>query len=227
LTAAGGYLQQVAHAMQGVPPQMAAPLIKLLMDMLKYGVQAFKVGKTIEGHFDVAAEEVTKAMANLPPPTDPNAGKVQADAALQQQQMQHELALEQQRNQLEAQRVMAEQQQQAQLETQKMGHERQLKEMELAHNEAFERWKAELDAATKIMVAQISAKASLDQAAQAAEQSAATELAKTAQQENQSNQLVDMHGKTLEALKGVMETLARPKRIVRDAGGRAAGVESV
>ena len=226
LTAAGGYLQQAAHALQGVPPQLAGPLVKLLMDMLKFGVTGFKVGKTIEGQFDVAAEQISKALQSMPPATDPNAGKVQADAALKQQEMQHEVALENQRNQIEAQRVMAEQQQQAALENQKMTHERQLKEMELAHNQAFEKWKAELDAATKIMVAQISAKASLDQAAQAAEQAASTELTKTAQQQDQTTALVDMHGKTLDALKGVMDTLSRPKKIVRGPDGRAAGVET-
>jgi len=37
---------------------------------------------------------------------------------------------------------------------------------------------------------------------------------------------VDMHGKTLDALKGVMDTLSRPKKIVRGPDGRAAGVET-
>ena len=75
------------------------------------------------------------------------------------------------------------------------------------------------------MVAQIGAKASLDQAAQSAEQAAASEMQATGTQNAEAAQMVDMHGQTLAALRGVMETLAKPKTIIRGLDGRVAGVQ--
>ena len=113
----------------------------------------------------------------------------------------------------------------AQIEDQKMQHEMVMKSQEMASKEQFERWKAELDAATKIMVAQIGAKATMDQAALSAEQAAADELQSVGAQDNASAQMIDMHGQTLDALRGVMETLAKPKTIIRGPDGRVAGVQ--
>lgn len=67
LTATSGYLKSVAEAMQSIGPQPASVLVPLLMDMLKFGVTGFKVGKQIEGAFDEAAEKL-KQIAMQPPP---------------------------------------------------------------------------------------------------------------------------------------------------------------
>ena len=67
LTATSGFIQGVAKALQGVPAQMGAVLIPLFMEMLKFGVTGYRVGKTIEGAFDEAAEQLKK-LAQQPPP---------------------------------------------------------------------------------------------------------------------------------------------------------------
>ena len=60
------------------------------------------------------------------------------------------------------QRDQAKMQLEVQLEQMRQQHETQMKAQELAQKEQFDRWKAELDAATKIMVARISANPGLD-----------------------------------------------------------------
>lgn len=161
LTAAGGFLKNALEAGQQAPQ-----LTPLLMEMLKFGVQGFKIGRTIEGQFDIVTEQLKAAAAQAAqnPKPDPKMAEIQAktqadiqatqaksqaDAADRQQELQmrtQELNMEaqhtQQQNALEAQRT----QQQAILDA----------------NQA--RMEAMLDAKIKLMVAEISAKATLDAA---------------------------------------------------------------
>jgi hypothetical protein len=241
LQAVGSYLKEALPVVQGAPE--VAPMV---IEMLKFGVTAFKVGKGIEGVIDETLDKIKQSIAakqGQPPPPDPEMMKVQAQQQIEQgklqaqqqtdaARLQHEQQLaalqsqqEQQRIQLEQQAKAAEMQFNAQLESQKQQHEATLEQQRMAAEESFNRWKAELEAATKIMVAQISAKASLDQASLNAEQAAAKEMESAAKQDDSGSKMVDMHAQTMEALKGVMETLARPKRIVRDKEGRAEGIE--
>lgn len=151
--------------------------------------------------------------------------RMQADMAIEQARADAQLRAEQQRIQMEQQAKEREQQFSASLEQRKREHEAMMESQRLASEESFNRWKAELEAATKIMVAEISAKASLDQSQIAAEKAAASEVESAAKQDKAGSQMVDMHAKTMEALKGVMETIARPKKIVRGADGKVEGIE--
>lgn len=78
LTATGTFLEKAATVVGQAPPESKAPLIGLLMEMLKFGVTAFKVGKTIEGTFDETAEQLKKTAALPPPPSAPDP-RVQAE----------------------------------------------------------------------------------------------------------------------------------------------------
>jgi len=242
LSAFGGFLKEALPVGQQSPD-----LVPMLVQLMKFGVGGFKQAKPIEGTLDVALEQLKqKAAASQQNPQqrpDPEMMKLQAQQQLEQAKMQASAQGEQMRVQADAQAAqmkaqldsqihqsklqadMQLAQMQAQIEDQKMQHEMAMKSQELASKEQFERWKAELDAATKIMVAQISAKASLDQAAQSAEQAAASEMQATGAQDASAAQMVDMHGQTLAALRGVMETLAKPKTIIRGLDGRVAGVQ--
>ena len=124
--------------------------------------------------------------------------KAQADAAIAQSKVQHD------QHMAAIQSQMAEQQ-----------HQREMD---------FNRWKAELEASTKIMVAEISAKATLDAPAAAAEQAAAENETKALGGEL-VEKLTNMHMDTLKALTGVADALSKPKTIVRDSTGRMAGVK--
>ncbi len=189
LTAAGGFLKQAAEVGEQ-HPEMAP----LLLDMLKFGIGGFKVGKTIEGSFDQLSEKLRLAaeqpQAEKP---DPAAQKLQAEVAMRQQQMQldhakHQdemamraqeqrnmAALDQQRNQMEA----AREEKKAQMDMQERQHEAQLKaqlaamqQQSEAQKVEFEAWKVKVQEETKIIVAEISKAAQVsaaqDQAADAA-----------------------------------------------------------
>jgi hypothetical protein len=145
----------------------------------------------------------------------------QMDAQIEQAKMQTDMQIEQ----MKAQAAM-------QIETLRQSHDAQMKANEIASKEQFERYKAELDAATKVMVAQINAKTALDQSSLADEQVAGAigneELQGMQQAQQQADALkplVDMHNEAMGAIKSVMEQMARPKRIIRDAQGRLEGVQ--
>jgi hypothetical protein len=85
LTATGGFIQQIVEAMAMIPPPMQAVLIPLFMDMLKFGVQGYRIGKQIEGSFDTAADllkQLAQQAAQQPQAPDPQleVAKVKAQA---------------------------------------------------------------------------------------------------------------------------------------------------
>ena len=121
-----------------------------------------------------------------------------------------------------------------QLETQKQQHEMQMKAQELQSKEQFERWKAELDAATKIMVARISSNPGIDlptaEAAQIASDKVAQELsegvANALNKVTETHQFIaDKQDESLQQIKNALSALTLPKRIIRGTDGRAIGVE--
>jgi len=167
LTANGGFMEKAQQMVAGAGA--AAPIIvPLVMEMWKFGVTGFKVGKTIEGQFDEAIDKL-KEMAKQP-----------------QQQQQDPKMIEQQRKAAEAehQAMMAQQQQQHDqaVAQRQAAHEEEIARREDAHQQAqaaaaakleeakqfkeddFNRWKVIKDNETKIEVAEISAGAVLDKA---------------------------------------------------------------
>lgn len=134
--------------------------------------------------------------------------------AAQAQQIQHQ-------NELEAQRELQRQQLEAAAEERKQAMSLQASAQQIE----FEKWKVEFTESTKILVAQIGSKAAMDTAQLSAQQAADSEVSESLGAEDDGNsQLIDMHGKTLDAIKGVMEQLARPKTIVRGEDGKATGI---
>jgi hypothetical protein len=86
LTATSGFIEKMGVVLINAGP--AAPVLTpLFMEMLKFGAQGFKVGKSIEGAFDEAAEKLNAIAAQppAPPPPDPKleAEKIKADAEKQ------------------------------------------------------------------------------------------------------------------------------------------------
>jgi type IV secretory pathway VirB10-like protein len=171
LTANAGFMEKaVALGAQAGP---AAPVIvPLIMEMWKFGVTAFKVGKTIEGQFDEAADKL-KEMAKNPPPAPPNPemAKVQAEAQATQRDQQMEAQRQQQEAQareremqLEAAARQRELQMEAAMEAHRGQMEAQRGQQETMMNAQFERFKALLEARTKIEVAEIAAGATLEAA---------------------------------------------------------------
>ena len=227
---------------QALPVGQSSPeMIPMMMELLKYGVGAFKQARTIEGALDQAMEQLKQSAGQAKP--DPEQQKAQIEAQAAQQRMQINSQLEQAKLQSQVQIEQMKMQAQAQieaqrqqLETQRQQMEAQFKAQELAQKEQYERWKTELEAATKIMVARISANPGLDipalEAQQAVSEKIAQELggnvtAALGHMANLHDRMANMHGEAMTRIGDVMSTLKAPKRIVRGPDGRAVGVEVI
>lgn len=163
LTAFGGFMEKALPVAQTSPV-----MVPMIMELMKFGVGAFKQARQIEGVLDQAMEELKRQAAQpQPPKPDPEMMKVQA----QQQADAARVAADERAEQA---RMMMEQR----LEQQRMAHERQMSAMQAANDAQLEKWKAQFDGSVKILIAQIGAKAGLDQAGIAAEAAANREVEK-------------------------------------------------
>jgi hypothetical protein len=244
IAAIGGFLQNTLPMVQGVPE-----MLPMMSEMLLFMVRRYRAGRGLESSIEQAMKQLQakaqQAMAQ--PQPNPEMMKMQAEQQAEQMRMQAqaqgdqmklqaEMQLAQANAQLEMQMQQAKTQADMQLEQMKeqfqqamANQELQIKAREMQGREEYDRWKAELDAATRIMVAQIGAKAGLDQAALSAQLAAAEEIDATLGDgmSEAINRLADMHGQTLGQITGVMQAITAPKRIVRGPDGRAAGVELI
>ena len=124
LTAVSGFMQTALPVAQGVPE-----LTPLLMEMLKFGVTAFKAGKGLEGLIDETADQFrqqAEAAKGQPKPPSPEQQKMEMDMQIEQAKMQ----AEQQKLQMQAQIEQAKIQGQIELEKAKQefqAQENQLK----------------------------------------------------------------------------------------------------
>ena len=236
LQAFGGFMQQAMPAVQQTP--QIAPL---MVEIMKFGVGAFKQAKQLEGVLDQALQQYQQGQGQQGPSAEQQQAQAeqQAEQAKLQAQMQLEQTKLQANMQIEQMKLQAEQQieqQKAEMEAARQQQEQQLKAMEIAQQEQFDRWKAELDAATKILVARIGANPGVDitmlEDQTPIVEKAVEDLGNTvAAAINHMTALHDnttqMHGATLNQLGELMNTMKAPKRIIRGSDGRAAGVEVV
>ena len=230
--------------------QQAPEMLPMASEMLLFLVRRYRAGRSLESAIEQAMKSLqakAQQAAQQPPQQNPEMLKLQAEqqaeqarmqaqAQTEQMKMQAQAQLEQAKAQLEMQMQEAKAQADMQLEQMKeqfalqlANNELQVKAREMQGREEYDRWKTELDAATKIMVAQIGAKAGLDQAAINAQIAASEEIeANLGDGMSEAiNRLADMHGQTLGQITGVMQAISAPKRIIRGPDGRAAGVEIV
>ena len=227
------FLREAVTAGQQVPE-----LTPLIMQVLKFGVAGFKAGRQIEGTIDVAMQQLVQnqAQAKANPQPDPEAAKMQMEQQAAQTELQAKMQMEQAKGQADMQIEQMKAQMTAQLEQSRQQHEAQLKMQELATKEQFDRWKADLDAATKIMVARISSNPGADIPLLEVQQAAADTLTNDlgdsvrnamGQMAEAHNNMANMHGESMQKLHETLQALSAPKRIVRGPDGRAAGVEVV
>jgi hypothetical protein len=143
LQAVSGFMQQAAPAVTQAPE-----LAPMLIEMLKFGVTAFKAGKQLEGIIDETADKLrqqAKAAEGQPKPPSPEQQKLQAQMQLEQAKMQAAQQESQQNAQLEQQKL----QMQMQLEKAKQEYqaqENQLKfQLENDRNEREAQFTAQLE----------------------------------------------------------------------------------
>ena len=244
LQAMGGFLTQALPMGQQAPE-----LVPMLIELVKFGVGAYKKAEPIEGAIDQAMDKLKLKQQQMaanptPPPPDPEMMKLQGQQQIEQMKMQATAQADQLRVQADAQNAQTQaqfdmqveqmkMQAEAQLESQKQQFEMALANQELQVKERQERYKSELDAATKITIALLSANpdSSVEeanaQATQLTNQISQNINAAMAQMAASSDNMAAMHGQTLAQLGSAVKSLVAPKKVIRGSDGRVVGVEVI
>jgi hypothetical protein len=183
LKATAGFIAQITEAAQNSPF-----LIPLGVELLKFGIAGFRVGKTMEGVVEQAAEQLQQhaqeqaknpkpdpEMAKVQAQQQADQAKVQASAQSDQAKLQYQAQADQQRGEIDIHIAGVKAQADMQLERERMAmqaqkddadrqHQAQVEAMRMQSQQAiegarmeFDRWKTELEARTKIEVAEIAA----------------------------------------------------------------------
>lgn len=240
ITALGGFLKEAIPAAQASPE-----LLPLLMGSLKFVVSGFKQAAVLEGTIDAALqnlEQAAQASAGQPKP-DPEAMKIQAQAEADKARLAADIQAAQAKAQAEAaikaqelQNEQAKWQAEQVMSKQRLDYEYQLKTQDQQQQIAFDKWKAELDAATKVMVARISANPGMDvpleEATTAAAETIRNDLGQGVQTVLQGlgeahERMAQQHAEAMQGLAQAIKAVGAPKRLVRGQDGRAIGVETV
>lgn len=167
LTAFGGFMEKALPVAQASPVMVPA-----IITLMKFGVGGFKQAREIEGTLDQALDQLKQqSMQPQQPKPDPEMAKVQANQAAEQARIQADAQADQMRLQAETQ-----------MEQVRMQHEQQLQAMQSASDNRLAQWQTQFDGAIKVLVAQIGAKAGLDQAAISAEMASSQDVMRGLQQ---------------------------------------------
>jgi len=243
LSAVSGFLSQAVPAAQSTPE-----LTPMLVEMLKFGVTAFKAGKGLEGLIDETADKFrqqAKAMEGQPKPPSPemqklqmeqqmDQAKMQAQAQAKQAEMQIQMQMDQQKMQMQMELEKAKQEYQAQenqlkfqLEEQRnmMDREMEVKvaQMKMMTERNTQVLLAHINNGAKIEVARIGSDDSDGAMAYANEQDMAQAMQNPMETvanaiNNNSNQMAMMLGE-------MMNKLSQPKTVIRGQDGKIIGVQ--
>ena len=233
LTAFSQYIQSALPVSQAEPA-----LAPLMLNLLKFGVQAFKGSRPIEGEIDQVAEQLKQAAANPKPNPQLEAqqAQVQAEAQMEMQKAQMAAQAEQAKLQTQMQVEQMKAQSEAQLEQLRQQFEAQIEQQKLIAQQQIEKYKADLDAATAVMVARINANPGLDIPALEAQQAVSERLMADMSTDVRTQmdriaqlyeQLASSNDENMRGVRAALTTLTAPKRIIRGPDGRAIGVEAV
>jgi hypothetical protein len=236
LQAMGGFLSQALPAANASPE-----LTPMLIEMLKFGVTAFKAGKGLEGLIDETADKFRqqqKQMEGQPKPPSPEMQKLQMQGQMEQSKMQMQMQMEQQKMQMQMDLEKAKQEYQAQenqlkfqLEEQRnmMDREMEMKvaQMKMNTERNTQVLLAHINNGAKIEVARIGADESNGEQAYFTEEDMARSMehplqpiANAIQQSNQQMTLA-----LGDLVNTINENHNRPKQVVRGQDGKIIGVQ--
>jgi hypothetical protein len=243
LSAVSGFLSQAVPAAQSTPE-----LTPMLVEMLKFGVTAFKAGKGLEGLIDETADKFrqqAKAAEGQPKPPSPEMqkmemqmqmeqAKMQSQAQAKQAEMQMEMQMEQQKMQMQMELEKAKQEYQAQenqlkfqLEEQRNRMDREMEvkvaQMKMMTERNTQVLLAHINNGAKIEVARIGSDDSDGAMAYANEQDMAQAMQNPMETvanaiNNNSNQMAMMLGE-------MMNKMSQPKTVIRGPDGKIQGVQ--
>lgn len=146
LTAVSGYFEKAVQA-----GQVAPDLVPLLLDLLKFGVVGFKVGKSVEGQIDQTAEMIKQKMMQ-PQQQKPDPEQIKQDA--ENQRFAAEQQAEMQREQMRLQSEIQLRQMDAYMEQQNMKLQQMFEMMKTKFVEEMDLIKAQIAAQTTLNVQQ-------------------------------------------------------------------------
>jgi hypothetical protein len=232
------FLSAVSSFMQSALPAAAQTpeLTPMLVEMLKFGVTAFKAGKQLEGIIDETADkfrEQAKAAEGQPKPPSPEMQKLQMQSQMEQSKMQMQSQLEQAKLQSQMQLEKAKQEYQAQENQLKFQLEEQRNTMDREMEMKVAQMKMMTERNTQVLLAHINNGARIETARISAgvddgEQAYMTEetmahamehpLQPIANAIDQSNQHIT---NTLSVL---IDKINQPKQVIRDENGKIIGV---
>ena len=152
LQAFGGFLAQALPVGQASPQ-----MVPMMMELLRFGMQAFKAARPIEGQIDATLQQLQQA-AQQQQPNEEAQGKqaeLQQKGQVEQSRMQMESALQQAKLQQQMQMEQLKNQTKLQMEQQKQQFEAQLEAMRLQSDQAAAKYKADMDAQTRLIIAQM------------------------------------------------------------------------
>jgi hypothetical protein len=150
----------------------APQLVPLAVELLKFGVTGFRIGKSLEGTIDQAAE-LLKQQAAQPQPQQPNPDAIKAQSAQQieqirqqneQARIQSDQAIEQARISSQAQLQAQAQQHEATLQAMKQQHEAAMAQMQQKSADTLQLILAHIKAASAVEVAEVAAQTTIDAA---------------------------------------------------------------
>jgi hypothetical protein len=236
LSAVSQFMQTALPVAQGVPE-----LTPLLMEMLKFGVTAFKAGKGLEGLIDETADQFrqqAEAAKGQPKPPSPEMQKLQMQGQMEQAKMQAKstMQMEQQKIALQTEFEKAKQEYQAQetqlkfqMEEQRNAQEREM-EMKLAQMKMMTERNTQLLLAyinngAKIETARISA--GVDAGEGIAEDYNMDEDMLRAQEHPLApiaNAIAQGNAEMTNTLSVLIDKLNQPKQVLRDNNGKIIGV---
>jgi hypothetical protein len=248
------FLTAVSQFMQtALPVATQSPeLTPLLMEMLKFGVTAFKAGKGMEGLIDETADKFrqqAKQMEGQPKPPSPEMqklqmqgqmeqAKMQAQAQSKQAEMQMQMQLEQQKMQMQMELEKAKQEYQAQENTLKFQLEEQRNMMDREMEMKVAQMKMNTERNTQVLLAHINNGAKIEVARIGADESSGEQAYLTEEAMAQSMQhplqpIADAIGQSNQqmtlALSDLVNTINenhnRPKQVVRGQDGKIIGVQ--
>lgn len=231
----GKLMQGVTQMLSGLMPfaQAGAMPIDAIKEIILAATRRAKLGTAVEDALDKiqqpppsneGQQQAQLEQAKLEAQAQQHAAELQATQQLEQMKAQMAVQVENAKQAAQDQQAQRENAMQAEREHQKMQMEAQANAQRVAlESEAsdkqreFERWKVELDAATRIMIAQIAASSNVQPEAETA--------ADDVVEQDLGPSLQDMHAQTLAGIQQLVGAMARPKRVVRGADGRVVGVE--
>jgi hypothetical protein len=247
LQAISGFLSQALPAAQATPE-----ITPMMMEMLKFGVSAFKAGKGLEGLIDETADKFrqqAKQMEGQPKPPSPEQqkmqaqmqmeqAKMQAQAQAKQAEMQMQMQMEQQKMQMQMELEKAKQEYQAQENQLKFQLEEQRNMMDREMEMKVAQMKMNTERNTQVLLAHINNGAKIEVARIASddstgEQAYMTEMDMAESMKHPLQPIADAIGQSNQqmtlALSDLVNTINenhnRPKQVVRGQDGKIIGVQ--